>query len=110
MPALLGVFAFEAFDGLFLVPDFAARRAGRDVDRDGVVQKWQSRQVGDDAGPGALRPAREREDAMKMPVEIKPAVRLSDRLAVPAIFLDGQRRVEPRGRIFVRPAREARIE
>ena len=106
----LGVFAAEPLGGPFLAVDFGAGRGRCHVDRDRVVEEGEPREIGDDAGPGALRPARERQHRMVVAVEIKSPIRLPDAFALPAVLLDGQGWIEQDRRVALLPRGEARIE
>ncbi len=106
----LGVFAAEPFGCLLLPLNLMPAGNGRDIDGEAIVQERQPGQMGDDARPGALGPAAERQHGMVVSVERETAAGLADTFAVPAVLLDCQRRVEQAGRIVGCPAGEARVE
>lgn len=75
--------------------DFGPGGGGGHIDRDAIVEKRQSGQVRDDPRSRPLRPAAQGEHCvLKMPVENEAAIPLTDALAVPAVFLQRQGRIE----------------
>ena len=109
-PGLFGVFAAEALGGLLLPVNLLPARDRGDIHRDGVVEKRQPGQMRDDAGARPLRPATQGQHGMKMTVEVEPAALLADALAVPAVFLHRQLRVEQPGRVLRGASRVTGVE
>ncbi len=107
---LARIVARNALVRLLLSHDLFADRDRIDVHRDGVVEQPQIGEPVNDSGERHLRPPRQRDDGVVMPVHPETEILLAVPLAVPAVLLNREQRIERLQRVVVEPFRERWIQ